>query len=414
MVFWLVVSLMLGLGLAVLLFVLRKPVNALADSREENLLLAREKLAELDAELAAETVDQATYQQAKEEIEQGLLDDTAGTDQPPTVSRGGKGAATIALLALVPLLSVGLYLQLGSPQHLQMAGPGAATQNPHAEGASGSAPTMAELLTGLEQRVEQNPKDPEAWFMLGKVYAGMERFGDAVKAYEELAGLTNNHPQALIALADALAMSQGGSMNGRPYELVRQALDQEPDDATALWLAGKGAWEAEDYQNAIYYWRQAEAGLADQPEYVQELRGLIARAKSEAKKSGLTVDDPGSAVQLGAPAGIELQVSLAPQLNEQASPGDPLFIFAKAVNGPPMPLAAIRLTAGELPKRIVLNDSHLLQGGKLSDHKQLKIGARIARSGQPMAASGDLQSAEVVVDPAAGKPVELLIDQQVP
>lgn len=74
-------------------------------------------------------------------------------------------------------------------------------------------------------------------------------------------------------------MVQGGKLSGRPYELVRQALDKAPDDPTALWLAGQGAMEAGDYQNAIYYWRQAEAGLADKPDYVQELRTLIRQAR---------------------------------------------------------------------------------------------------------------------------------------
>ena len=145
-----------------------------------------------------------------------------------------------------------------------------------------------------------------------------------------------------------------------------------------------------------------------------ELRDLIASAKRAAASAGVEVEDPGSSVDLAKPAGIELRLSIAPELQSKVKPDEPLFIFAKAVDGPPMPLAAIRMTAGELPREVVLTDANLLRGGKLTDHKQLKIGARIARSGQPMAASGDLQSAEVVVDVPASEPVELVIDQVVP
>ena len=412
--FWIVVASMLGLGLIVLLFSLRRRVGEISeDLKERNLRIAREKIAELDAELAAGTLEQATYDQAKEEVEQELLEDIAVPDQHLTVDSSSARTAVLVVLLLVPLLSVGLYLLLGSPQYLGVSGPGGVADNPHATG-SDKAPTMAEIQEALEKRVKEQPEDAEAWFMLGRLYSGLQRFDDAARAYERVAKLTDNHPQALIAWADALAMTQGGSMTGKPYELVRQALDQEPDDTTALWLAGKGAWEAKDYQNAIYYWRQAEAGLADQPEYVQELRQLIARAKKEAASAGIEVEDPGSALDLAAPSGIELKLSLAPELADQVKPGEPLFIFAKAVDGPPMPLAAIRMTAGDLPRTVVLNDSHLLRGGKLSDHEQFKIGARVARSGQPMAASGDLQSAEIIVKPAEGKPVELVIDRVVP
>ncbi|RTZ71525.1 MAG: c-type cytochrome biogenesis protein CcmI [Gammaproteobacteria bacterium] len=414
MTFWIIAALMTGLGLLVLLLPLRRKVGDITDdARARNLRIAREKIAELDAELAAGTLDQATYDQAKEEVEQELLEDVALPDQHVAGGNSGTKAAMLMLLVLVPALGFGLYLLLGSPRFVDVAGAGSVAENPHAQG-SDKAPTMAEIQEALEKRVKEQPEDAEAWFMLGRLYAGMQRFADAAKAYEQVAKLTDNHPQALIAWADALAMTQGGRLSGKPYELVKQALDQAPDDPTALWLAGQGAREANDYQNAIYYWRQAEAGLADKPDFVMELRDLIASAKRAAASAGVEVEDPGSSVDLAKQAGIELRLSIAPELQSKVKPDEPLFIFAKAVDGPPMPLAAIRMTAGELPREVVLTDANLLRGGKLTDHKQLKIGARIARSGQPMAASGDLQSAEVVVDVPASEPVELVIDQVVP
>ncbi len=414
MTFWIIAALMTGLGLLVLLLPLRRKVGDITDdARARNLRIAREKIAELDAELAAGTLDQATYDQAKEEVEQELLEDVALPDQHVAGGNSGTKAAMLILLVLVPALGFGLYLLLGSPRFVDVTGAGTVAENPHAQG-SDKAPTMAEIQEALEKRVKEQPDDAEAWFMLGRLYAGMQRFADAAKAYEQVARLTDNHPQALIAWADALAMTQGGRLSGKPYELVKQALDQAPDDPTALWLAGQGAREANDYQNAIYYWRQAEAGLADKPDFVMELRDLIASAKRAAASAGVEVEDPGSSVDLAKPAGIELRLSIAPELKSKVKPDEPLFIFAKAVDGPPMPLAAIRMTAGELPREVVLTDANLLRGGKLTDHKQLKIGARIARSGQPMAASGDLQSAEVVVEVPASEPVELVIDQVVP
>ena len=426
MTFWIIAALMTGLGVAVLAFVLLRKRPDIADNqREQNLVLAKEKLAELEREKAAGNLDEETYAQAREELETGLLEDTEGEDMVARVRPASARAATVGVAILVPLLSIGLYMKLGSPQLLDMSGtPGA--PNPHDLNAGGKAMSMEEVLVRLEQKMKENPDDPEGWFMLGRVYQSMNRFADAVKAYEKLAALTDNHPQALIALADSLAMVQGGRLSGRPYDLVRQALDKAPDDPTALWLAGQGAMEAGDYQNAIYYWRQAESGLGDKPDYVQELRTLILQAKTAAGKAGVTVEDPGSAVAIantgpatGQPAnvsaGISLKVRISPALEDKANPGDRLFVFAKQVGGRPMPVAAIRLTAGDLPAELTLDDSNMLQpGSKLSDYPQLKLAARIAKGNQPMASSGDLQSGEIIVDVASGKPVELVIDQVVP
>ncbi len=426
MTFWIIAALMTGLGVAVLAFVLLRKRPDIADNqREQNLLLAKEKLAELEREKAAGNLDEETYAQAREELETGLLEDTEGEDVVARVRPVSARAATVGVAILVPVLSIGLYMQLGAPQLLGSSGaPGA--PNPHDTNTGGKAMSMEEVLAKLEQKMKENPDDPEGWYMLGRVYQSMNRFADAVKAYEKLAALTDNHPQALIALADSLAMVQGGKLAGRPYELVQQALEKAPDDSTALWLAGQGAMETGDYQNAIYYWRRAEAGLADKPDYVQELRTLILQAKTAAGKAGVTVEDPGSSVSIAknspatqqpasASASISLKVSISPALKEQANPGDRLFVFAKQVSGRPMPVAAIRLTAGDLPAELTLDDSNMLQpGSKLSDYPQLKLAARIAKGNQPMASSGDLQSGEVIVDVASGKPVELVIDQVVP
>jgi len=414
MIFWIIVALLLGLVLAVLLWSLLRQRDEIVDEvRDRNIRVAREKLKELEADYRAGNLDEVAFSQAKEELEQELLEDTSVAEQRVSVTAFGRSAGVILLTVLLPAASLGLYFVLGTPEALDGEAASAMAANPHEKG--GKAPTMAEVQAALEKRVQEQPEDAEAWFMLGRIYASLQRFGDAAKAYEKVAKLTDNHPQALIAWADALAMTQGGRLGGKPYELVKRALEKAPEDSTALWLAGQGAREAGDYQNAIYYWRQAEAGLADQPEYVQELRGLIAAVKKAAASAGIEVEDPGSSVDLKAVvSGIELKVSLSPELKEKVKPDEPLFIFAKAPSGPPMPVAAIRMTAGELPATVTLNDSHLLRGGKLTDHRRLKIGARIARSGQPMAASGDLQSAEVVVETAAGEPVELVIDQVVP
>ena len=146
-----------------------------------------------------------------------------------------------------------------------------------------------------------------------------------------------------------------------------------------------------------------------------EMQRLIARLLQAAGAAGVVLDDPGSMLA-AAPtaAGVQLSVTLSPELRGKLSGNELLFIFAKAVDGPPMPIAAFKRTAAELPLTLVLDDSAMLQGGSLADHDQLKIGARITSGGQPVAKSGGLQSAEVIFSPVSDQAVELLIDQVVP
>lgn len=92
-----------------------------------------------------------------------------------------------------------------------------------------------------------------------------------------------------------------------------------------------------------------------------------------------------------------------------------VFVFARAASGPPMPLAIQRLTAGQLPTTITLDDSNgMLPNMKLSDFPQVVIGARISRSGDPIAHSGDWQTVSQPVDVKRKEAIALTIDQSVP
>lgn len=418
--FWIIATLLTLLALVGLMPALwRQAKNVSDDTREQNITIARERVAEMDAELAAGTMSQSVYDQAKVELERGLLDDVSakrvdGIQQDAKYGRG----AMVALVLAIPLISVYLYQQYGAPQHMDVSGPGqpANTSNTNHAATSGkAAPTMSELLTMLEQRVKDKPEDAEALFMLSRTYTSMGKYDKAVPALEKLAEMTENHPTVLVSLADAMAMQNGGVIAGRSFELVLQVLDVDPDNITALWLAGNGSAAAKDYQNALYYWRRAEGELADKPEMLPEVRELIQNVKNAASAVGLTLDDPGSSVADTVVAGIALRVTLTEELKNELQASDRLFIFAKAVNGPPMPLAAIRKTAGDLPLEVVMSDANMLRpGSKLQDLEQVQIAARIAKSGQPMASSGDLQSASVVVNTNTEQQVELVINQIVP
>ncbi|MGV6826181.1 MAG: c-type cytochrome biogenesis protein CcmI [bacterium] len=379
--------------------------NEQADRKDDNVRIARDRLSELQAEFDNGRIDEAAFTQATEELEQGLLQDIGSGEQQ--ASRNAKGfgrAAWVGLVVVVPLLAVVLYQYLGAPQHLDVAGPGKPA--PRQE-----SPSLEELVVQLQARLQESPEDAEGWFLLGRTLASMRRYSDAVVALEKAVEFSERHPAAMVALADALAMTNNATVDGRALELVNEVLDQQPDNLTALWMAGKAARQAGEFQKAIDYWSKVEPHLSEQPQVLSELRGLIEDTRQQAQLAGVAVTVPHAVP----PAEISLQVEVDAAMAGDLPDNAVLFVFAKRVAGPPMPVAAIRLPAKGFPMAVVMNDTHLLQpGGRLSDFEQLSLTARVSMSGQPMATAGDLQSGAIVVSPTSGAPVTLRIDQKVP
>jgi cytochrome c-type biogenesis protein CcmH len=410
-------------GLALLLPALRGKKSSDPDgNREQNISIARERMSELKNELEAGTLSKETYEETLEELEKGLLIDVAdvdGTAASISAAPAGK-MIMIALVVLVPLLSFGLYDLLGSPQYLDVAGPGnhsSMSSNTSVPSTAKELPSMEEMIVGLKKKTAENPDDPNAWYLLGRLYAATEQFPLSVEAYEKLVVVSDRQATALVVLADSLAMTQGGKLAGRPISLVKEALEKEPAHTTALWMAGQAAADQKQYLEAIDYWQRAAQGLQDDKEMLAELRTMIDEAVVLAKGAGMEVADV-SLPSLPEPLpgnSISIEVTIDPSLLQQIGENDVLFIFARAVSGPPMPLAAIKRQARELPVSIVLDDSSLLRPGtSLSQFEQLKLGARVSRSGQPVAQSGDLQSTVQVVDLGSKEAVLLHIDQRVP
>ena len=256
MTFWIITILMVIAGLLLLLPALRGKKGSEPDgNREQNISIAKERMSELKKELEAGTLTQETYEETLEELEKGLLIDVADVDGTATIATAPAAKITIiALVVLVPLLSFGLYELLGSPQYLDVAGPGNHASMSSTTSVPSSAkelPSMEEMIIGLKQKIAENPDDPNAWYLLGRLYAATEQFPLSVEAYEKLVVVSDRQATALVVLADSLAMTQGGKLAGRPISLVKEALDKEPAHTTALWMAGQAAADQKQYREAI-------------------------------------------------------------------------------------------------------------------------------------------------------------------
>lgn len=412
-VFWIFAALMLVAALLLLLPALlgRKSIRDL-DRNQQNVAIARERLKELESEYGRGSINELDYEQAKQELEQALLIDVDESQATSVALSTESTRVSLAWVALgVPLLAVLLYLQLGTPAALEPQVQ-AATPQGHAGGETEA--TMEQLVAGLAAKLEQEPENPEGWFMLGRSYVSMGRFAEAAAAFERVLQQVGDNPDVMFRYADALAMAQGGTIAGKPFEIIKQALQLKPDDPTGLWLAGLGYEEQGEYEKAVQHWRKLETLLVDDPASLNEVRNLIARAE---QKLGRPVTAQTTPPQPIAASNVALQVtvSLDAALQDKVSADDTVFIFARAMEGPPMPLAAVRKQVRDLPLTVILDDSMaMMPQMKLSNYATVLVGARISKSGTATAQSGDLTGEIENVATSSNKQLTLTISQRIP
>jgi len=397
--FWISAALLAAAALAIVLRPLRRAAKDGGASRDAlNAAIYRDQLRELDQDLAGGKLARQDYDRARGEIERRLLDDVK-TERAQTTTAVTLKRAPLYAVLILPLLALGVYFATGNPRAL----------NPAAREGEISMPQIEAMVQRLAERLQKEPDDVEGWKMLGKSYSVMGRFAEAANAYSKAAMRAPRDAQVLADLADALAMARGQNMKGEPEELVLRALQIEPKNLKALALAGTAAFERRDFRGAARYWERmlplVEAGSEDArviQSNIDEARAAAGAPKAAAKEGK-------------APAASALKgtVKLSPELASKVSPGDTLFVYARAVEGPPMPLAVVRGRAADLPLRFSLDDSMAMSPAmKLSAFPKVVVTARISKSGSATPQPGDLQGTSgAVANSAAG--VQVTIDKLV-
>ncbi len=403
-VFWSVVALLLGGALLMLLPPLwRSRATAEAVTRgAANLAVYRDQWREAEADLGQGLLAPDQIDPVREDIQRRWLEDAAAGAAPPmgpalpAASTAARRSA-IALGLLLPLASVLTYLALGNPASLAPAPP------PPAAPAAGEArhsltPEQIQArVAALSERLKAEPGNAEGWVMLGRSYVVLGRYRDAATAWRRAADLLPANATLLADLADVSAMAQGKRLAGEPARLIQQALDADPRHVKALALAGSAAFEARDPAAARGYWERVLALVPPDSDIARSVQGSILQAtKLEAALSAAA--SPASPAPATATGAIGGEVSLSPALAARVAAGDTLFVFARAAEGPRMPLAIVRRPVGDWPAAFTLDDSMAMAPNlKLSGFAQVVVSARISRSGNATPQPGDLigQSAPV-------------------
>ncbi len=395
MIFGALVIVLIILALAFLIIpVLKTPQSEDSVDREaQNINIAKEKKEILVEQLNQQQMTQDEYESALVDLENSLAIDLERQQALDANLQAGKWVVWF-FAAFVPIISFYLYIQFGEYRVIENPALTQPTAHAQTTQGSGKVPSMSELLEKLENHLRDSPEDSRGWYMLGRTYMSMRRYPEAVDAYQKSYDLNSQEPSIMLALADSLAMRDDGKMTGQPEKLVMEALKLSPNELTGLWLAGMAAEQGGRYREAHDYWTRLLPMLADDPQSAAEVKNLLA---------GLSEKQPDLPKQVETPVvvstGLRVAVTLDERLASLVNENDLLFIYAKAASGPPMPLAAKRLKVSDLPIDVELSDQDaMMPKMKLSGFEQVIVGARISKSGNPVAQSGDLFNESEVID----------------
>ena len=351
--------------------------------------LHAEQLARIEKDFESQALSAQDRAQAIEELQRQVLDEASpSAPRVGRVSRPWMGWGVAGILSVgLPAAALLLYLQVGNPM-------AAASQMLAAE-RSGSHEGEVEALVGrLAARLRTQPDDVEGWIVLAHSYEYLQRYDDAVVAYQKAMTLAPNQPQLLADYADALASARDGDLGGPAQAAIDAALAIDADHPKALALAGMAAFKRGDLAQARQRWQHVLALLPPDSEAAQRIGANLAELDAARQSAAPRVEVAGKRV-----GGT---VSIAAALQEKTAPQDTVFVLARSAATGRMPVAVLRLQVKDLPAKFVLDDSLAMSPDfPISRFDMVTIEVRVTRSGQAASQPGDLTGS--VADVALGQ-----------
>lgn len=389
--------------------------------RRANVDAYHQRLSEIEADVTAGLLAPEAAQAMRDELGARLVADAAdlpSTDPGAAVTdrphrrRNGLITAAVALLFLAAFAGFGYWH--GQSWRVDQLIAMAKTDPDGARRQS-----MTNAVAELSQKLQTDPDNLDGWTLLGHSLFALGRYSEAATALGRAVSLSDSKdPDLLTDQGEALAMA-GRSLVGEPRKRFESALQIAPAHPKALWYAGLAAAQAGDTATAIRHWRMLAASPDLPPKLKQALEQRLTELGAAGGEPGTAVADGSGTAKLAnatqSAQSVTLNVSLSADLKAKVPAGATLFVYAKANNGPPMPLAIYKGLASELPAKVVLDDSMaMMPAMKLSAFDQWTLTARISASGAAQPRAGDLQgSIERGISDGPG-PFDLVIDSVVP
>ncbi|MGR8950202.1 MAG: c-type cytochrome biogenesis protein CcmI [Gammaproteobacteria bacterium] len=321
-----------------------------------------------------------------------------------------------ALIALVIVVAVSgaTYFSVGDLQRALGREPAPATAQTLDE------ESIRQAIEGLKDQLNTDPDNAEGWMLLGRTMMALGEYEQAVISLKKAMALVPNAPGLMLQYADAIAMSAGGKLTEEAQQIVRDVLAIEPDNVSALWLAGLGAAERDDNIQALAYLSRARELTAAAGAPTQELDQVIARLNPDDQaldqSAQFTQGENSSASSSTDLPAIPILIELKDEFADALDGDESLFVFARVVGQSGPPVAVRREDNVSFPFTTSLDQTmSMAPQFRLKNGQSIVVAARLSKSGQAMPQAGDLIGQAEAFNfpdqtPPSNSPLKITID----
>lgn len=416
MTFW-IIAVALSLAAAAFLFVpgyLLRREQSPGDRKTANVVIYDERAAEYEEQLAEGSISQAEHDAYMIELKRTLLGDAS--EDKVTEDRQ-VGRMPLVLAVIVPMFALFAYsdfgLSWGSIADVALA-QSMRDDSPRSQDA------MVENVEKLAERLKSQPDNHESWYMLARSYLNMGRYEESAEAFAHLLETFSEDHSLSAFHAEALYMADQRVVTPRVAKAIEETLALNPHDITMLEIKALGAFQRQELRVAIGLFQRALAAGAE-GERADMINKAIVRIQQDLGDAPMMEEVPEAEMPVAAdttassPTGRTLKVLVEVADSVDMAPSTPVFVFARAVAGPPMPLAVQRMTRADLPTLVTLDESMaMMQGMGLANFDSVQVVARISASGIANAGPDDYQALSATIDLTQENDViKLNISQQV-
>lgn len=408
------------LTLIALLFIIvpflkkERVVTITHNANAELISIYEQRLVELQADLDNQRIDSQNHSEAIVELKRRLLNELS--PEKSLNSRGDNRIFALTGAAFLIALAGIFYAMTGSQQQIAAwhdAMDNLADYGQRAVMQKGEPLTKNELQAfalALRTKLSQSGDDEVAWMLLGRVAIMLNEFDMAKQSFDKALSMNPDNMQALVSYSQVLLLEGSDENMTRAAGMLSKVLQAQPNNLDAISLLALIAFERKDWIQAkaafevlLASMDESDTRYAMISERISEIDGQIAQ-QSELNSHEQHV------VQ-----GIQVTVKIDEQLADKQPSNGILFVFAKASEGSPMPLAVVKLTDYSFPITVELSDANAMMAGlNLSSASEIVISARISNDDSVMPSAGELEGHSEVLLRKDVRQVQLNIDTLIP
>ncbi|MFU2508182.1 c-type cytochrome biogenesis protein CcmI [Pseudoalteromonas sp. ASV78] len=414
---------LLAVAFVALPFLSKERVQSLTyNANSELIAIFHQRLGELANDLSEQRIDQVNHDESVVELKRRLLNELS--PEKSLMSKGNNRIFALTGSAFLVAFTIIFYTATGSQQQLQnwhsamdnlpAYGERAVMQ----QGEPLSQNELQAFALGLRTKLAQSGDDQVAWMLLGRVAMSLNEYDMAQQSFDKVLRLDPDNMPVLISYSQVLLLEGSDANMTRAAGMLSKVLKDDPTNLDAISLLALIAYERHD-------WLQAKAAfevLLNSMDKQDSRYSMIAQRITEIEEN-ITAGNTQQQVQQGSDednnvaqtSTIKVTVDLAQQLVDKLPTQGTLFVFAKAANGPPMPLAVVKLTDYRFPIEVQLSDSNAMVAGlTLSSVEQIILTARISKDASVMPATGELEGHSEVLERSQTQAYDLLINELIP